>query len=247
MARWWQTLKALWAGGGIGRILMDSAVASHVVLSGRVLDVGGRGEHSYHGLLDTSAAGSFNVLDIAADDTVDIVGSVTHLPFGSGCHDVVLCLNVLEHVLDYTSAVHELYRILRPGGRLYGRVPFLMHVHADPSDYWRYTKSSLEHVLREAGFEEIVVEADGGLFLVILNLLDPILRRSGPLKYIVSPALLALDGIFAKAIGASASRERYPLGYFFVAKTRANGSNTREHDQERDFGSAQAVSGPGNG
>lgn len=42
--------------------------------------------------------------------------SVTHLPFEDGSFDMVFSHGVLHHVDDTQAAVHELHRVLRPGG-----------------------------------------------------------------------------------------------------------------------------------
>lgn len=44
---------------------------------------------------------------------------VAHAPLASGCADLVLLADVLEHVDDPCGAVAEATRLLRPGGRLY--------------------------------------------------------------------------------------------------------------------------------
>lgn len=41
------------------------------------------------------------------------------LPFSDGAFDAVLNCGVLEHVEDEAAALHELRRVLRPGGRLF--------------------------------------------------------------------------------------------------------------------------------
>lgn len=41
------------------------------------------------------------------------------LPFEDGSFDVVVCVNVLEHVECHRKTVRELVRVLRPGGHLY--------------------------------------------------------------------------------------------------------------------------------
>jgi ubiquinone/menaquinone biosynthesis C-methylase UbiE len=45
-------------------------------------------------------------------------GSALRLPFPDGSFDVVMCVTVLSHVPDGESALPELVRVLRPGGRL---------------------------------------------------------------------------------------------------------------------------------
>jgi len=44
---------------------------------------------------------------------------VAHAPLASGCADLVLLADVLEHVDDPCGAVAEATRLLKPGGRLY--------------------------------------------------------------------------------------------------------------------------------
>jgi ubiquinone/menaquinone biosynthesis C-methylase UbiE len=45
-------------------------------------------------------------------------GNLEGLPFDDGAFDLVLCSQVIEHVLDGDAAVRELARVLRPGGTL---------------------------------------------------------------------------------------------------------------------------------
>lgn len=47
-----------------------------------------------------------------------VAGDVTALPVATGCADVVVAGEILEHVPDLVGAVAELCRVLRPGGLL---------------------------------------------------------------------------------------------------------------------------------
>jgi 2-polyprenyl-6-hydroxyphenyl methylase/3-demethylubiquinone-9 3-methyltransferase len=47
-----------------------------------------------------------------------LTGDVTALPLATGCADVVVAGEILEHVPDRAGAVAELCRVLRPGGLL---------------------------------------------------------------------------------------------------------------------------------
>ncbi|MEP6755635.1 MAG: methyltransferase domain-containing protein [Chthonomonadales bacterium] len=45
-------------------------------------------------------------------------GDAHYLPFDDNFFDVVYCRYVLEHLADPTSALKEMYRVLKPGGRV---------------------------------------------------------------------------------------------------------------------------------
>lgn len=46
----------------------------------------------------------------------DIKADICDLPFENDSYDVILCNHVLEHIVDDTKAMQELYRIMKPGG-----------------------------------------------------------------------------------------------------------------------------------
>jgi SAM-dependent methyltransferase len=52
--------------------------------------------------------------------------TLTALTFADSTFDVILAFEVLEHIPDYSRAVSEMFRVLRPGGRLLFSVPFLI-------------------------------------------------------------------------------------------------------------------------
>jgi SAM-dependent methyltransferase len=49
--------------------------------------------------------------------------SATRLPFGDGAFDVVVALDVLEHIPDHEAAAREIARVLAPGGFVIVTVP----------------------------------------------------------------------------------------------------------------------------
>jgi SAM-dependent methyltransferase len=69
--------------------------------------------------------------------------------------DVILCLNVLEHVYDFRGAVERVYRALRPGGTAVFVVPVFFPYHDEPHDYWRFTEHALRKMLEPFDMLEI--------------------------------------------------------------------------------------------
>lgn len=58
-----------------------------------------------------------------------VIGSVTSLPFGDACFDVVISTEVIEHTENPKKAVSELARVLKPGGIL---------VITTPNKIWKW-------------------------------------------------------------------------------------------------------------
>ncbi|HAW59006.1 MAG TPA: methyltransferase type 11 [Bacteroidales bacterium] len=85
-----------------------------------------------------------------------ICGSLDKLPLKSKQFDLVVALDVIEHVQDDLAAVLELNRVLRPGGCLIATVPafqFLWSNHDIAVHHKRrYTRSELCNILRLGGF-----------------------------------------------------------------------------------------------
>jgi 2-polyprenyl-3-methyl-5-hydroxy-6-metoxy-1,4-benzoquinol methylase len=67
------------------------------------------------------------------------VGSLYELPYKSGYFDIVVCLDVLEHLHDDEKAISELTRILKIGGKLIITVP---------SAYFPFTFDPINYLLK---------------------------------------------------------------------------------------------------
>ncbi len=70
--------------------------------------------------------------------------------------DYVFTLNVLEHIEDDAAALAEIYRVLRPGGRLLIYVPAFMLLYssmdAHVGHHRRYRMKGLNNLVVQAGF-----------------------------------------------------------------------------------------------
>lgn len=75
------------------------------------------------------------------------LGTADKLPFLDDHFDLVIALDVLEHVKDDKQAVNEIYRVLKPDGILICFVPAFMSLWSEQDDilmhYRRYTRESL--------------------------------------------------------------------------------------------------------
>ena len=79
-------------------------------------------------------------LEYAIFETTDIVADSHHLPFKDNSFEAVIALNVFEHLNNPIQASNEIFRVLKPGGRLIIRTAFLQPLHEEPYHYYNATK-----------------------------------------------------------------------------------------------------------
>jgi len=146
----------------------------------RVLDVG-CGDRPYEVLL--AGAAEIVGFDVPGNPHADLHGSIDAIPVENASFDVVLCLQVLEHVADPAAAVRELRRAVRPGGRVllstHGVYPF----HPNPDDLWRWTHDGLDRLFRANGdWSSVTVRPGAGtaatVAMLVAHTIDLLMKRA---------------------------------------------------------------------
>ena len=135
-----------------------------------------------------------------------MVADAGRLPFPDGSFDVVAFSSVLHHIPDFTPAVREAYRVLRPGGRAFAFDPNVLnpamalfrHPHSplyspvgvSPNER-PLPPGRLRRVFREAGFAAVGQRGQSDLpyravapkllnaTLPLYNIADRVLERVG--------------------------------------------------------------------
>jgi SAM-dependent methyltransferase len=101
-------------------------------------------------------------LDIETGAGGDHVGTVEQTGLPDSSYRLVLCTQVIEHCLDPWAALHELHRIVRPGGYLIWTVPQVWFYHPHPDDNWRFTPVGVTRLSETSGFEVEQIHVQGG-------------------------------------------------------------------------------------
>lgn len=120
--------------------------------------------------------------------------------------DGLLMIELLEHVPDPRRLLAEAGRVLRPSGVLLGSAPFMVPVHGDPHDYYRYSADGLRALL--AGFDRAEILPFGNHWSAAWTLVS---ARSRILR-LWNPLFRTLGG---------RSDARCPQGYVFTARAPA--------------------------
>jgi SAM-dependent methyltransferase len=77
------------------------------------------------------------------------------LPYIDNSIDGILSTQVLEHVFSTDQYLGEIYRVLKPGGKLLISTPFVWQEHEQPFDFMRWTSFGITLSLKNVGFERI--------------------------------------------------------------------------------------------
>lgn len=209
-----------------GKSLLRSFMNAHLAtieIPEQVLDLGaGRvGSASYHECIPNFANKHVTSVDISLEKQPTVIADIeSRLPLRSATFDACLIINLLEHIYRFEEVVSEARRVLSPGGEIVLAVPFLLRVHGDPFDFFRYTEGALKRTLTNAGFGDIRTEACGaGPFTAALSQVDfvvPAWLRSFSLR-----SAVAIDRRIGKRSKSGfRNGNDYPLGY--VVRARAN-------------------------
>ena len=136
--------------------------------------------------------GILNV-DIMDYENVDIICDIHDLPFKNESVDAILNIAVLEHVQSPQHILDEIYRVLKPGGKVFSVIPFMQPFHASPNDFQRYTLPGIEFLHND--FKKV----DSGVY-------------AGPL----SASLWVLQEFIASTLSLGSKRVRNLLTIFLM-------------------------------
>lgn len=82
----------------------------------------------------------------------NVYADAAKLAIDSNTADVVLLLDVLEHLKEPDLALQEIHRVLKHNGQIIMQVPYLYPLHDEPRDFQRYSKYGFAALADKHGF-----------------------------------------------------------------------------------------------
>lgn len=131
----------------------------------RILVIGGGEEGAGTAELWNSKTCEIVSFDIYATNTTDVVCDAHYMPFKENSFDGIWVQAVLEHVVEPSKVVSEIYRVLDNNGIVYAETPFMQQVHEGAYDFTRYTVLGHRYLFKD--FEMIKIGGNKGPELVL--------------------------------------------------------------------------------
>ena len=136
----------------------------------RVLDLGGK-KFKKRGEFDISCFPlQVDFANINRLAKPDVLCDAVAMPIKNESYDAVILSEILEHVPDPKIVLKETFRVLKIEGKALITVPFMFHIHPDPSDFGRYTDFYWQQVATRVGFSVDSVQKHGGFYALVANL-----------------------------------------------------------------------------
>ncbi len=118
-------------------------------------------------------------LEYSVFRTTDVVGDAHRLPFPDGLFEAAITFNTFEHLRDPASAARELYRVLKPGGRLLLQTAYLQPLHEEPHHYFGATEWGLRQWFDGFQIDKLLVPENMNPSLALAWLASEILHHTG--------------------------------------------------------------------
>lgn len=138
---------------------------------GDVLDVGGwdfyltaKKEKLNFNTWITLEYSSEKLLDIKDECFRAVRGDGCNMQFEDNKFDVVMNIQVLEHVFEPMKMINEISRVLKPNGYGIFLIPQTAVLHMIPDHYYNFTKFWVKKAMEEAGLKILELKPLGGIW-----------------------------------------------------------------------------------
>jgi SAM-dependent methyltransferase len=119
-------------------------------------------------------------LNIGPFPNVDVVADAHELPYADNSVDAIHCEAVLEHLKSPHDAVKEMYRVLKPNGKVFAVSPFLVAYHGYPHHYQNFTLSGHKDIFESNRFKVIEDGVCVGPVVAMVDLTGQFVRYFSP-------------------------------------------------------------------
>lgn len=161
------------------------------VPGGSMLLDAGAGSHPYKRFFEHTKyeSADFELFEDERGKTT-YVCDLTRIPVESDQYDFAIFIQVMEHLPQPALVLKELFRVLKPGGKVLYTGPLFFEEHLQPYDFYRYTQFGLRFLFKDAGLAVERLEWLEGYFGTVAYQLGGVWRFLPVKPSQIAPGLL---------------------------------------------------------
>jgi SAM-dependent methyltransferase len=196
----------------------------------KILDIGS-GRHFIEKLYPHLNKNTFFRLDIGKRNYVDIIADFQKNSYFNSCFDVIICLNVMEHVYNFDKFFKNIAKVVKKRGLVLMSVPYSSGLHYLPHDYFRMSHYALKIMFEENQFHINQIEPYyQNVVNKLLKLVDICFLNNNKLSKLIRKLIIFLIRLQNKIYTRRLERKLIdevdiknkklyaePLGYFITA------------------------------
>jgi len=175
------------------------AVKELLPAEGTGIEIGvGTGRFAAPSRIEFGLDPSLNMLRVAAERGIHVIGGQAEkLPFGTGVFDFALMVTTICFLDNVEAALHEVYRVLKPGGSLligfvdrHSSLGEKYQKNKAKNPFYReatfYTAEEVTSILKQAGYRDLIFRQTIFQSLESLQAIEPVEAGFGRGAFIVT-------------------------------------------------------------
>lgn len=189
------------------RLWQENAAFAALVPSGAIVLDAGAGDAPYKNLFQHAQYESTDFEKVNKQYAPSTyICDLQSIPVEDCRFDFIIFNQVMEHLPEPKLVLAELYRVLKPGGKMIYTGPLFYEEHEQPYDFYRYTQFGLRYLFNSTGFVVERIDWLEGYFGTVgyqLNCMSRYLIHkpkdlgNGLVGYALAPVMLLLKVTFA--------------------------------------------------
>jgi SAM-dependent methyltransferase len=124
-------------------------------------------------------------------DKINIVSDISKIPVVDTSFSNILCTEVLEHVINPNDSLTEMFRILKPGGKLLITVPGTSLLHFSPYHFYTGFKTNyFSRIFNDNNISIDTIKRIGSIYSIMALYIWIILYKIAKLLFPFKPSLI---------------------------------------------------------